>query len=247
MYAQDKEVIGPNGRLDFHSEEAMNAFGFLVNMFREDVTTADALNFAWTDAANFFGLGKAGMIMTAPAMFYGFFQSQYPEVGQDMGVLTNLKWSDDDPDAWNGRSLIGSNSMGIPTYIDDNHKAAVMLWFDYLRSMEGQRNEAIVEGNSSFLLKLWEDLDAQIEKVDWDLADRAAEQLEINKPVRRTEAGPMIKGNAIQSEKSLLEVFPPYFSEVQTKFNEEFANAAGGEISMEEAMANVQDFADNLR
>jgi ABC-type glycerol-3-phosphate transport system substrate-binding protein len=247
MYAQDQPVIGANGRLNFHSKEALNAFNWLVDMFREGLITEDALSFGWMDAANFFGVGKAATITDAPAMFYGFFQSQYPEVGQDMGALTNLKWSEDDPDEWNGRSLIGANSIGLPKYIDDNHKAAVMLFFDYVRSLEGQRNEAIVEGNASFLLHLWETLDEQFAKVDWDLADAAAEELEINPPVRRTEAGPMIKGNAIQSEKSLLEVFPPYFPEVQNKFNEVFANVATGKMSSEDAMKEVQELADTFR
>jgi ABC-type glycerol-3-phosphate transport system substrate-binding protein len=247
MYAQNKQVIGADGRLDFNSKEAQNAFDWLVDMFRQELITEDALNFGWTDAANFFGLGKAGTITDAPAMFYGFFQSQYPEVGQDMGALTNLKWSNDDPDEWNGRSLIGANSIGLPKYIEDNHKAAVMLFFDYLRSLEGQRNEAIVEGNASFLLHLWKTLDEQFAKVDWGLADAAAKAIEIKPPVRRTEAGPMIKGNAIQSEKSLLEVFPPYFPEVQDKFNEEFANAATGKVGKEEALKRVQDLADTFR
>lgn len=247
MYAQNKQVIGPDGRLDFYSKEAQNAFNWLVDMFRQGFITEDALNFGWMDAANFFGVGKAGAITDAPAMFYGFFQSQYPEVGQDMGALTNLKWSEDDPDEWNGRSLIGANSIGLPKYIDNNHKTAVMLWFDYLRSLEGQRNEAIVEGNASFLLHLWETLDAQFNMVDWNLADAAAKELGINPPVRRTKAGPMITGNAIQSEKSLLEVFRPYFPEVQDKFNEEFANVATGKASTEEALQRVQEIADTFR
>lgn len=246
MYSQGKKLY-ENGKFQFTSEEGKKAFEFLVNLMKEGAVPKDALSFTWIDSANFFGVGKAAFAMSTPSMFYGFFQSQYPEgAGKDLNVFVPPKWDKESPDEYAGRAVIGANSMGLPKYIDDKHKAAVMLWYDYLRSLQAQRNEAIVEGNASFLLNLWENLDEQFAKVDWELADEVADELEIGHPEHITSPNPMILGNKIQSKKAVFEVYPPSFPQISDKFVEEYSNAALGKITVDKALKRIQELADKL-
>jgi len=243
-YSQGRKLF-ENGKYQFSSPEFKNSFGLLVKFVREDIAPKDVLTYAWGDAGKFFGMGKAAFLSAIQPSYITVFKSRFPEVADDFDVFAPPKWSADDPEEYRGRGVIGSNSMLINKYIDDNQKAAVMLFADFLRSKEAQRHELFVEGNESYLLPLWENIDEEIKKVDWDFADRAADQLKIPH-VEHIKSLPVKEVREMNVRRAVFTVYPPGFQEIIRKVIEEFGKAVTGEVSVDEACKNIQKLADEL-
>lgn len=233
------------GRYQFESPASRRAFSLMVDLVKEGYVPADVVNYAWGDVGTFFGTGKAGFMSAMQPSFYTVYRTQYPQLQGDFAMYAPPKWSADDPDEWIGRGLIGNNSMLINDAADDRRKAAVMLFFDFIRSREGQRNEVIVEGNESLLLAIWDDPDSEIDKVDWDLANRVADELGIPR-VTRPESVPGVEVRRLNMERGVFEVFPPGFPEILRTFIAQFGEAATGRITVDQALKAIQSVADEL-
>ena len=218
----------------------------MVNLIKDGYAPADTITYAWGDVGTFFGVGKAGFLLAIQPSYITVFQrEEYKAVGDDVQVFAPLKWGKDSPDEFRGRGVVGSNSMLINKYVNDNQKAAIMLFGDFVRSLEGQRNELIVEGNESGLLYLWDNLDEEITKVDWDFADKIADELEIDHVPHITSL-PARADREINSKEAVFEVYLPGFQRITQKFIEEFSAAVLGDRTIEEAIKNIQALADEL-
>jgi len=245
MYSQGATVM-KDGKYQFDIPESKNAFSWMVNVIKNGHAPADTITYAWGDVGRFFGVGKAGFLLAIqPSYLTVFKREEYKAVGDDVKVTAPLKWDKDSPDEFQGRGVVGSNSMLINKYIDENQKAAIMLFGDFVRSLEGQRHELIVEGNESALLYLWDNLDEEIKKVDWDFADKIADELEIDHVPHITSL-PARKDRELNSKEAVFEVYLPGFQRIAQKFIEELSAAVLGERTIEEAIQNVQALADEL-
>lgn len=227
-----------DGKYHFDDPDYIKAFDWWANAVREGVATKDVVNYSYAEAGESFGTGKAfyGMIISAFAMR---FPVDFP-IGEDFDTFGPIKWQESDPDSYGSGSVTG-NALGINVYIDSKQKAAALLFLDFLRSREATRNEVVVEGNESQYLGNYTNPDV-VNEVDWDLADKAAAALEIASPKRVKDISSKATRLAnLQGAEGF--AYPPSFREILTKHQEEFAKAALGEITSEEACKNVQDFA----
>jgi len=244
VYSQGK-LLFENGKYQFDSPEAKNALSWLVEIIKRKLAPPESITWNFAGAGDFFATGKAGFVLgLSSGTAYGFKTS--PEVGTDFGAIAPPKWAPETSDEHAGKGTVGCNSMVINSAIADNYKAAVMLFGDYLRSLEAQRNELFVEGNDSGLLYLWENAEEEIKKVDWNLAKRAAEELGITAPtpVNSTADIPGFEGRREAALKAAFEIYPPGFNEIADVFVEVLAQAVQGEITVDEALSMVQEKAD---
>jgi ABC-type glycerol-3-phosphate transport system substrate-binding protein len=246
MYSQGSKVI-KDGKYQFGSPESKKAFALMVDVVKNGYAPRDVLTYAWGDAGLFFGTGKAGFLFAIQPSYITVYQrGDYEKtLGGDVDVFAPLKWDKASPDSLRGKGVVGSNSMLINKYINNNQKAAVMLFYDYIRSLEGQRNEVIVEGNESGLTYLWENMAQQLGKVDWAFADKVADSLKIDHVQRRTSL-PALQARKVNSLETVFEVYLPGFQQISQKFIEEFSKAVLGEHSIDEAIKNIQAIADEL-
>ncbi len=246
MYSQGTSVI-KNGKYQFGTQESKNAFKMMVDIVKNGYAPKDVLSYAWGDVGRFFGVGKAGfMFAIQPSYLTVYQRGDFEKVLKgDVDVFAPLKYSSSSPESYRGKGVVGSNSMLINKYISPNQKAAVMLFYDFVRSLEGQRYEVIVEGNESSLLHLWETMDEQLKKVDWDFANKIADELKIDRVKPRT-ALPAKEARKVNSLETVFEVYLPGFQQISQKFVEMFSKAVLGKITVEEAIKNIQALADEL-
>ncbi len=246
IYAQGATVI-KDGKYQFATPESKNAFTLMVNIVKNGLAPKDTLTYAWGDAGQFFGVGKAGFMFAIQPSYITVYQRAdfQKTLGGDVDVFAPLKWDKNSPDSYRGKGVVGSNSMLINRYINDHQKAAVCLFFDYVRSLEGQRNEVIVEGNESSLKYLWDNMAQQVSRVDWAFADRIADQLKIDRIQHRTMI-PALDARRINSLETTFEVYLPGFGQISQKFIEEFQKASLGTHTIDEAIKAIQAMADEL-
>ncbi len=246
VYSQGGRVI-KNNKYRFASPESRNAFTMMVNIVKNGYAPRDVLNYAWGDVGRFFGVGKAGFMFAIQPSYLTVYQRGefQASLKGDVDVIAPPKWDRSSPDSYVGKGVAGSNSMLINKYISANQQAAVMLFFDYVRSLEGQRNEVIVEGNESALIDLWDNIGEQVKRVDWAFADRIADELKIDH-VPHITAVPAVQARKINSLQTAFEVYLPGFGQISQKFVEEFSKAVLGERTIDEAIKNIQAIADEL-
>ena len=81
--------------------------------------------------------------------------------------------------------------------------------------------------------------------MDWNLVNKAAELLEINPPEPQKQ---LLEAEArnIFMKYSQTNLFPPGYWEVLAKVIEMFGKAALGQISSDEAVVEIQKFADTF-
>jgi len=243
LYSQGARLFA-DGKFQFDTPEAKNAFAWMVNAVKEGLAPEAVLNYNWSDSGNFFGTGKAGFIIGNPTGYLSAYKTRFP-IAEDFDLMAPPKWSPETPDEYAGGATVGCNSIVVNKYADDKHIAALLLFGDYLRSLEAQRNELFVEGNDSGLIYLWENLDEQIQMVDWNLANKAADQLGIP-PVPPVTTLPFAEARKVVALNAVFEIYPPAFAEIQDRFLEVFAQAVRGELSVDEAMKTMQEFADTI-
>ncbi len=244
IYSQGGSVFR-DGKYHFDSPEAKNALSWLIETIKKGYAPPEIVTWDFAAVSDFFSTGRAGFAAgLSSGCAYAFRAA--PEVGMDFDVMTPPKWAPETPDEYAGKGMVIGNYMGINNAIGDNYKAAVLLFSDYLRSLEAQRNELFVEGNDSGLLYIWENAEEEIKKVDWDLAKRAAEELGISAPTLVNSIADIPGFNARHEIvlKATSEVFPPGFNEIDEVFMEMLDLAVRGEITIDEALSTVQSKAE---
>jgi len=230
-----------DGNYQFLSPEWKNTFGYLVNLIREDIASDSALTYSHGDSPRMFGMGKAAFAIAAIGSFANVFPTEYPEIANDWAPLPSLRWSQSLPDEYQA-TVIDTNCGAISKYLDDKHTAAVMLFMDYLRSKEGTRNEIMVEGNETFFAAQYEDSDIS-KKVDWDLADRAADELNISHKAHRDTLG-MANMRGLMIKYGQTPAYPAGFQRVKEEIVKQLFEAATGNVSVESACEAIQKVAE---
>jgi len=242
IYSQGKKLY-ENGKYQFSSPEFKNAFEMITNFVNEGIASQEVLTYTSVgDVTRQFGMGRSAFMTCNVSSSYPGLRSQFPEVADDFAVFATPKWSTKYPESYRG-GVVQVNQWFINKYIDDEQKAAVMLFGDYVRSMEAQRNEVIVEGNESLLLELWKNPNEAIDKVDWNLANRAADGLGLPH-YERIESVPIKDARRLTIENAMYELYPPGYSEIREKIIEMFSNVALGKTSSDEACEEIQKFAE---
>ena len=242
LYSNGEKMYA-NGEWRFDTKEAEEAFKWMVKAFREGVISSAALNYSLGGVADTFEAGKSASMISMQPSYLQYYKNQ-TDIGQDV-ALRGFKFDSEDPDSLIGANMVNANSITVNKYIDDNEKAAVMLLGDYLKSLQAQRNELIVEGNGSPMEYLWNNLEEQIKLVDWDFVNKQAEKLGLSpyEPVTIEEFRANRKGQKELNLGATHTAYPPSATEITDKFQTEFQKAAKGNISAEEALENIDEFA----
>jgi len=240
LTASQGERWWQDGKWHFNSPEFKNAFSLAVSLIRQDVASQDCLNLSLWDAGRLFGLGKAAFAAGLVSSYSWQYRTQFLEVKDDFVFQAPLRWSINDPDHYQS-GVITANCLAITKYASVQDQAAGMLFIDFLRSKEAQRNEAVVELNETFYTSIYDEINPG-EKVDWNLANQAADELGITRPPRRDELLDA-KARKILMKYGQTNIFPPGYWEILNKIVEMFGKAVLGEISVEEAIENIQKFA----
>jgi ABC-type glycerol-3-phosphate transport system substrate-binding protein len=242
VHSQGKRVFA-EGKYDFNLPEFENALYYLLRFAKEGMVTPDFISYDYSEGPNLFGLGKAGFCVHAATAYTMKFPTEYPEVKDDWEMMPQFKWDNASPDNYQAGD-VGHNGLAIPTYIDDKHKAAGLLFMDYVRSREATRNELCVEGNESAFLANYQDSDVA-KKVDWNLANRAAKELGIPNPPQVSElAKSEARGQVVKYGYS--EPAYPGYENIMKKVNEMFAGAVSGELSKEEAVKGIISYVESF-
>jgi ABC-type glycerol-3-phosphate transport system substrate-binding protein len=225
-------------RLD--TPQFKNAFAMLVELVRTDTASQDCLNMALWDAGRLFGVGKAAFTFGLVSSYAWQYSEQFPDVKNDFGFGPPLRWSVSEPESHQA-GVLTANSLAITKAAPAGQQAAAMLFIDFIRSKEAQRNEAVVELNETFMNSVYVEQDPG-KKVDWELTARCAKELGIAAPAKRDEMlfGQTRKLLTLYAQTNL---YPPGYWEILNKIVEMFGKASLGTISVDEALANVQKFA----
>ncbi len=243
LYSQGGRWYLDDGKPNMLSEEWRNAFAYWANYIIEDIASVEVLNYSFVERGTAFGMGQAAFgagIMTSYATKY---ETEFPEVFGDWAMMSPPKWAPGDPEecrvGW-----INGNSGVINRYSPDNYQAAAMLFLDFLRSKEAQTNEIAVEGNEAYMAWLYDDPTLP-SKVDWNLADSVAENLGIPHPPHIEEV-PYVDIRKTLMLYGETEQMPPGFPQVSLEVKNRFAQAATGQITIDEAVQAIQDYAEQL-
>ncbi|HHV62832.1 MAG TPA: extracellular solute-binding protein [Firmicutes bacterium] len=237
-------VLVKNGRFQFDSSEFRRVFTAWVQTVKEDIAPKEALNFGWQPSANAFGMGKAAFGAGTLTSYLMKYETEFPVIKGDWEALPPLKWSAGSPEKYR-TGTIESNVGLVNKFADDKKQALAMLFLDFLRSKEAQRNELVVEANESFMVNLYDD-PTLAAKVDWRLADSVAEALGIPHPKHVTDLPyKRIRKTIVQYGR--INVVPPSYPQVLVKMREVFPNAGLGKISIDEAIKQLIDFAERYQ
>jgi len=241
VYSQGGRVY-KNGRYHFTSPEVKNAFGLFVDLVKQNIASKALLGYeTQVEAANVFGAGKAAFGLGFASGFATIFKTQFPDIREDFDVLIPFKWSKEYPEDCRTASFL-YNGVVLNKFSEDHHKAAAMLFLDFLLSKEAMAMQVVVEGNESTRLDVY--TDARIcEKVDWELADQAADKLDIKHPKRVTSLVAE-RARTIAMKNSPYVVYPVGGQKVLEKLVEEFGKVVLGKKSKSEALESVQEFAE---
>lgn len=238
VYSQG-ERLWRDGKYRFLSSEFKNALEYWVNFVKEGIASPSTLTYSTFDAARVFGMGKAGFCGPTYISYTMKYQTEFPEVAGDWAVSPPLKWDKETPEKYRS-GIAAQPALMIPNYIDEKHQAAAMLFLDYIRSKEASRYELLVEGNDTYFLSLYDEVDIA-EKVNWDLADKVAKELGIPRP-RHVKSVQDVKAKKLTMQNLVTTLFPPGFRNVTNKLQEEWVKVAQGKVTVEEACEKIQTF-----
>ncbi len=232
VYSQGGRVL-KNGSWDVMSPEFQNSWEYWVNLVREGIADEAVLGYTWEDYQKTFGLGKAAFMLGFSTYAMQFTNTEaWPELGTDWDVVAPPKWDASQPGS-NRAAFIDFDANLINKFAPPKVKAAAMLWFDYRRSKQAQMYEMAVEGNESWLPATYEpDI---ISKVDWDLVDAAAKELDIKAPPHVTEV-PKLEARRASAETTVMEAFPPGSKAALEALIEYYGRAVTGEMEPLEAL-----------
>lgn len=232
-----------NGKPQYLSPEVKSSFEYFVKLVQEDVASEEVLNYTYNEMGQAFGMGQAAFIIGNTTAYVMKYQTEFPVIKGDWDVIPPPKWSAESPGEY-GSGVTSGNAHGVNAYSPDNYQAAAALFLDYVRSREATRFELVVEGNGTFFLDQYRDPKV-CQKVDWNLVDKTAEKIGIPHPPRM-EKLPFANTRAIMVETASTEQYPLGFPMVLDIIQEQFAKAALGVVSVEEALKAIQDFAEQI-
>lgn len=240
-YAQGGRLM-KDGRYQFTSKEVRNTVSYLVNAIREDIASADLMNCEQTEVGLSFGSGKAGSALSLMTSYARKFETEYPVVTEDWGVLPPLRWDSTTPNDARGAVVCGNAGI-VNKYSSQNEQNAAMLFLDFLRSKEAKANELIVEGNGTFITDFYDGKLAQL--VDWNLANQVADQLGIERPLQ-------VSGMPYQDVRRAIaqygrnDAFTAHYPNIIREATNQINQAMMGRKSVDEAIAAMQKFADQF-
>jgi multiple sugar transport system substrate-binding protein len=223
VYSQGGRVVDTERqRIVVDTREGRNAWKMLSDMVLVDeCAPASVLEYSWMQVADLFGVGKAAMIMTHTVDANRYKNpANAPAIQGDWAVAPPPKWDASEPDSHHA-SYFDIDGYMINRFIDDNQKAAAMLFLDFMRSYEAAYRELITEGNEASVLTVYDSPAAQ------------------NVPV--PEARKAAMANAV------LETFPPAGRALTDIMMEYFANVITGKMepmpALEELQTRLDDYA----
>lgn len=216
IYSQGGRVVDMDRQLIvIDTPEGRNAWQLLCDMVLTDKSApTSVLEYDWMSAADMFGMGKAAMV-TSHTVDANRYQDpeKAPGIQGDWAVAAPLKWDETMPDDYHA-SYFDIDGYMINNAIDDNQKAAAMLFLDFMRSYEASYRELIMEGNEAAVISVYESPDAQ----------------EV----------PVPEGRQAAMSRAVLEPFPPAGRALTDIMMEYFAYAITGEMSPMEALEECQ-------
>jgi multiple sugar transport system substrate-binding protein len=223
VYSQGGRIVDTKRqRLVVNSPEGRNAWKLLADMVLVDKSAPPSvLEYDWMSASNMFGVGKTAMVMSHTVDANRFkVPANAPAIQGDWAVAPPPKWDASEPDSHKA-SYFDIDGYMINRFIDDKHKAAAMLFLDFMRSYEAAYRELIDEGNEASVLTVYDSPAAQ----------------KVPVPEERKAA----MSNAV------LETFPPAGRALTDIMMEYFANVVTGKMqpmpALEELQKQLDDYA----
>ena len=238
-YSQGGRLL-KDGKFNLDTPEFRNSWNYLVKMINEDVADVACLGYSWNDYQKVFGMGKAAMMLGYSVYAVKF--AEFPEVAKDWAAVAPPKWDAKQPDS-NRVGYINYDEFVINNFADDKHKAAAMLFLDYVRSKEACMYELLVEGNDSFLPAVYEDSNI-VDKVDWALAKEVAKKIKTAEPKKMGVTIPEVR--AASSKTARIEAMPPGAAYVSDILSEYLGKAGTKKMdpdkALSEALSKIEKF-----
>lgn len=216
IYSQGGRMVDlKKQRLIVNSPEGKNAWKMLADMVLVDKSApTSVLEYSWMAASDMFAMGKAAMVMTHTVDANRFQDpKKAPAIQNDWAVAPPPKWDKTKPDAYHA-SYFDIDGYMINKYINDNQKAAAMLFLDFMRSYEASYRELIVEGNEAAVISVYDHPDAK--KV------------------------PALEGRKAAMSRAVLETFPPAGRALTDIIKEFFANVITKKMEAMQALEKCQ-------
>ena len=217
IYSQGGRTVDMKRQLILiDTPEGRNAWKMLCDMVLTDKSApTSVLEYDWMSASNMFAMGKAAMVMTHTVDANRFQDpGKAPGIEGDWAVAAPPKWDKTMPDDYHA-SYFDIDGYMINKAIDDNQKAAAMLFVDFMRSYEASYRELIMEGNEAAVISVYDSPAAQ--KV------------------------PVPQGRKAAMSRAVLESFPPAGRALTDIMKEYFAYAITGKMSPMEAVEKCQE------
>ncbi|MBC7189005.1 extracellular solute-binding protein, partial [Candidatus Aerophobetes bacterium] len=212
IYSQGGRLVDhKRQRIVINSPEGRRAWKMLTDMVLTDKSAPPAvLEYSWMGASDMFAMGKAAMVMTHTVDANRFQDpAKAPGIKGDWKVAAPPKWDEAMPDEYHA-SYFDIDGYMINNFIDDNKKAAALLFLDFMRSYEASYRELIIEGNEAAVLSVYD--------------SEAAKKI------------PAYEGRKIAMSRAVLETFPPAGRTLTDIIMEYFGYAITREMKPMEAL-----------
>jgi len=222
-----------DGKVNLLTPEFKNTWETFVNFIKDGTSPAAILGWTWNDYQQAFAMGKfafceqglnTNMVRFAdPELSPGLHKDVFgnPVGGKgDWVAFPTPKWSKDMPETYRGAAPTNFSAFVINKFAPDAAKAAAMLLGEVRMSKQGGVNELLIEGNSPFLLAVFDDPEvmAKVDYID----------------VRR-----------ICNQNAVVEAFPPGAERMIDILLEYYGKAVTGKLSaleaLEQAAAEIED------
>ncbi len=211
LYSMGGKFI-KDGKFDVTSPEYKEMFRYAVNQVKEGAVPKEALGWSWTDAPETFARGRAAMLIAGAVNTTRFVDKPPAAIKGDWDFRPQLAWKTGD---------IGITSIGtivvwsVNKNASEGEKAAALLFLDLYRSYQSQWNEIGFEGNECAVP---------------DMYDMESIKKAIYKPEERRKSVQHTGGESM-----------PVNGDQMLKYQHEWwSRAATGEVSMEEALKNLE-------
>jgi len=212
VYAQGGRLV-KDGRFLIDSPEGRKSWEHWVSLFRDGVIPSAALGWTIWDHWATFAAGKLGFSFAVPSYTRVWADKEkYPTIYNDFDAIPILPWKKGGP---LGSTHNSTDGLFINAFIDDNYKAAAMLYLDFMRSYQALFNEVVVEGNDSSMPAVYDH--PYVKEIEPYYAVKKA----------NTEAG-------------VVEKFPPGFGIACDIIKDYFHKAALGKMDPLEALKECQ-------
>lgn len=214
VYAQKKTIM-QDGKIALDPE----AWDLLTDLWTKGGMSEDSIEYTWSASPEVFAKGKAGFTITS-----GVYMKMFADPTFGTGIQGD--WEVTLLPAWKGVGVRGlsmpdPNAWIINPYISPEKKAAAMLWLDYVRSYQANFNELYVEGNESFVKKVYD-----------------------HPAIKEAVAFTDLRKEAVSKLKT--ESYPPGMMDVLETFKEALHKVVLGKISKDEGRKMIQKAIDQV-